>query len=93
MRNVSLTAGESAAVLCAIGSIALYFCLADTLSLAQMLGAHYGAVTNRQCLGATQEALSLLNYQGEDIAVAYACAYPLGVVSIIGTAIALRFIF
>ena len=74
-------------------TIVLYFCFSDTISLAQMLGVHYGAVTNTPGLGATQEALAQLNYQGEDIAVAYACAYPLGVVSIIGTAIALRFIF
>ena len=52
-----------------------------------------GAVTNTPGLGATQEALAQLNYHGEDIAVGYACAYPLGVVSIIGTAIALRLIF
>lgn len=74
-------------------TIVLYFFFSDTVSLAQMLGVHYGAVTNTPGLGATQEALAQLNYQGEDIAVAYACAYPLGVVSIIGTAIALRFIF
>lgn len=82
-----------AVVLSVIVTIVLYFCFSDTLSLAQMLGVHYGAVTNTPGLGATQEALAQLNYQGEDIAVAYACAYPLGVVSIIGTAIALRFIF
>ena len=82
-----------AVVLSVIVTIVLYFCFSDTLSLAQMLGVHYGAVTNTPGLGATQEALAQLNYQGEDIAVAYACAYPLSVVSIIGTAIALRFIF
>lgn len=82
-----------AVVLSVVVTIALYFCFSGTLSLAQMLGVHYGAVTNTPGLGATQEALAQLNYQGEDIAVAYACAYPLGVVSIIGTAIALRFIF
>ena len=82
-----------AVVLSVLVTIILYFCFSDTLSLAQMLGVHYGAVTNTPGLGATQEALAQLNYQGEDIAVAYACAYPLGVVSIIGTAIALRIIF
>ena len=70
-----------AVVLSVIVTIVLYFCFSDTLSLAQMLGVHYGAVTNTPGLGATQEALAQLNYQGEDIAVAYACAYPLGVVS------------
>lgn len=82
-----------AVVLSVAVTIVLYFFFSDTISLAQMLGVHYGAVTNTPGLGATQEALAQLNYQGEDIAVAYACAYPLGVVSIIGTAIALRFIF
>ena len=82
-----------AVVLSVVVTIVLYFLFSDTVSLAQMLGVHYGAVTNTPGLGATQEALAQLNYQGEDIAVAYACAYPLGVVSIIGTAIALRFIF
>lgn len=81
-----------AVVLSVAVTIVLYFFFSDTVSLAQMLGVHYGAVTNTPGLGATQEALGQLNYQGEDIAVAYACAYPLGVVSIIGTAIALRFI-
>ena len=74
-------------------TILLYFAFSDKIDLAQMLGVHYGAVTNTPGLGATQEALAVLGYQGDDIAVAYACAYPLGVVGIIGTAIALRFIF
>ena len=59
-------------------TIGLYFLFSDQMSLAQMLGVHYGAVTNTPGLGATQEALDMLNYQGENIAVAYACAYPLG---------------
>ena len=58
-----------------------------------MLGVHYGAVTNTPGLGATQEALDMLGYQGEDIAVGYACAYPLGVVGVIVSAIVIRFIF
>ena len=58
-----------------------------------MLGVYFGAVTNTPGLGATQEALNMLDYKGEDIAVAYACAYPLAVVAIIATSICLRFIF
>ena len=61
-------------------TILLYFAFSDKIDLAQMLGVHYGAVTNTPGLGATQEALAVLGYQGDDIAVAYACAYPLGVV-------------
>ena len=74
-------------------TVAIYFLLSDTVSLAQMLGVHYGAVTNTPGLGATQEALDMLGYQDEDIAVGYACAYPLGVVGIIVSAIVIRFIF
>lgn len=74
-------------------TVILWFVFKDTVSLPQMLGVHYGAVTNTPGLGATQEALDMLGYAGENIAVGYACAYPLGVVGIIGSAIILRFIF
>lgn len=82
-----------AVLLSLLVTIAIFFLFQGTVTLPQMLGAYFGAVTNTPGLGATQEALSVLNYQGEDIAVAYACAYPLGVVAIIGTAILLRIIF
>ena len=65
-------------------TIALFFLLQGTVTLPQMLGVHFGAVTNTPGLGATQEALDMLGYKGENIAIAYACAYPLGVVGIIG---------
>ena len=74
-------------------TVALWFLLKDWVSLPQMLGVHYGAVTNTPGLGATQEALDLLHYEGENIAVAYACAYPLGVVGTIFCAVLLRKIF
>ncbi|MFR2199451.1 MAG: putative transporter [Sutterella wadsworthensis] len=74
-------------------TIALYILFKDTLSLPQMLGVHYGAVTNTPGLGATQETLELFKYTGENIAVSYACAYPLGVIGTIGSAILIRFIF
>ena len=54
-----------AVVLSVVVTIALYFLFSDTVSLAQMLGVHYGAVTNTPGLGATQEALTHLGYQGE----------------------------
>ncbi len=82
-----------AVVLSIIVTVILFFLFSDTVGLPQMLGVHFGAVTNTPGLGATQEALTSMGYQGEDIAIAYACAYPLGVVSIIGTAILLRIIF
>ncbi len=74
-------------------TVGFFFALQGTVSLPQMLGVHFGAVTNTPGLGATQEALDMLGYKGENIAVAYACAYPLGVVGIILSAIALRLFF
>jgi putative transport protein len=44
-------------------------------------------VTNTPGLGAANEALNQLNYTGPQIALGYACAYPLGVVGIIGSII------
>lgn len=63
--------------------------------LPMMVGVLYGAITNTPGLGAAQEALRSLNnsaFEGLNIASGYACAYPLGVVGIIGSMIALRFI-
>lgn len=61
-----------------------------------MVGTLYGAVTNTPGLGAANEALSSVWQQtyGElpQIASGYACAYPLGVVGIIGATIAIRFL-
>ena len=76
-----------------VATIALFFLLQGTVTLPQMLGVHFGAVTNTPGLGATQEALDMLGYEGENIAIAYACAYPLGVVGIIASAVALRMMF
>ena len=80
-------------VLSILVTIALFFLLNGTISLPQILGVHFGAVTNTPGLGATQETLDVLGYQGESIAVAYACAYPLGVVATILSIIALKYIF
>lgn len=82
-----------AVVLSILITIGLYFAFASSVSLPQMLGVHYGAVTNTPGLGATQEALDMLGYTGENIAVGYACAYPLGVVGIIVSAILIRIFF
>ncbi|MBR1838600.1 MAG: putative transporter [Bacteroidaceae bacterium] len=67
----------------------------DAKDLPMMVGVLYGAVTNTPGLGAAQEALKSfpnLDMGGLNIASGYACAYPLGVVGIIGATIALRFI-
>lgn len=53
--------------------------LPGLVSLPQMLGIHFGAVTNTPGLGAARDMLSELGYSGEDITIGYASAYPLGV--------------
>lgn len=45
-------------------TIGLYFLFSDEVTLPQMLGVYYGAVTNTPGLGATQEALDLFQYAG-----------------------------
>ena len=57
-----------------------------------MVGILCGAVTNTPGLGAANEALHGINYSGPEIAMGYACAYPLGVLGIIGATIAIRYI-
>ena len=74
-------------------TLAIYFLANGRIELPMMIGILYGAVTNTPGLGAAQEALNQLNYTGEPIALGYACAYPLGVVGIIGSIIAVRYIF
>lgn len=58
------------------------------------VGMLFGATTNTPGLGAATEALHLVGKAntGEPISLAYACAYPLGVVGIILSTIALRYI-
>ncbi len=74
-------------------ALGLYFLWNGRIELPMMVGILYGAVTNTPGLGAAQEALNQLNYTGPQIALGYACAYPLGVVGIIGSIIAIRYIF
>lgn len=74
-------------------TIGLFFLFFGTVSLPEVLGAHYGAVTNTPGLGATQEALKQLGYVSSDITAAYACAYPLGLTGIIAVSIFLRWLF
>ena len=73
-------------------AVALYYGLNGRIELPMMVGILCGAVTNTPGLGATNEALSQLNYSGPQIAMGYACAYPLGVLGIIGSIIAIRYI-
>ena len=89
----------SAILLNIIVMFACYFIFFDTTNIANlpmMVGTLYGAVTNTPGLGAANEALSsmsnLFNGSVPQIASAYACAYPLGVVGIIGATILVRFL-
>lgn len=73
----------------------VFFDTSDPKNLPMMIGTLYGAVTNTPGLGAANEALQTLFPAGQAPAIAngYACAYPLGVVGIIGATIAIRYIF
>jgi len=75
---------------------ACYFIFFDTknpANLPMMVGTLYGAVTNTPGLGAANEALNTVFPTGApQIASAYACAYPLGVLGIIGATILVRYI-
>ena len=73
-------------------ALGLYYALGGRIELPMMVGILCGAVTNTPGLGAANEALSQLGYNGPQIAMGYACAYPLGVLGIIGSIILLRFI-
>ena len=72
-------------------ALGIYF-IDGGIDLPMMVGILHGAVTNTPGLGAAQEALNQLSYTGDPIALGYACAYPLGVVGIIGSIIAVRYI-
>ncbi len=74
-------------------ALGLYYMAGGRIELPMIVGILYGAVTNTPGLGAAQEALNQLHYTGDPIALGYACAYPLGVVGIIGSIIAIRYIF
>jgi len=71
-------------------ALGLYYALGGRVELPMMVGILCGAVTNTPGLGAANEALTQLNYDGPQIAMGYACAYPLGVLGIIGSIILVR---
>ncbi len=71
----------------------IFFDTSDNTTLPMMVGTLYGAVTNTPGLGAANEALtSLFGTNAPQIASAYACAYPLGVLGIIGAIVLIRYI-
>lgn len=72
----------------------VFFDTSNTTNLPMMVGTLCGAVTNTPGLGAANEALGSVFSNGgaPQIASGYACAYPLGVLGIIGGCIALKYI-
>ena len=74
---------------------ACYFLFFDTSiqeNLPMMIGTLYGAVTNTPGLGAANEAMTtVFGANAPQIATAYACAYPLAVLGIIGATILIRY--
>lgn len=72
----------------------IFFDTSDSTNLPMMVGTLYGAVTNTPGLGAANEALNSVftNVKPPQIASGYACAYPLGVIGIIGATILIRYI-
>ncbi len=74
-------------------ALTIFFVANGRIELPMIVGILYGAVTNTPGLGAAQEALTQLHYDGPQIALGYACAYPLAVVGIIGCIILFRYLF
>lgn len=81
-------------ILVMFGCYHLFFDTSNPNNLPMMVGTLYGAVTNTPGLGAANEALAAVFNNGNmpEIANGYACAYPLGVLGIIGATIAIRYI-
>lgn len=103
--GISLNLYSIAIVLLNVGiTVLLYYLFCDTDKLSafpMMVGVLCGAVTNTPALGAANETLTdIMNTNGalaadmgsQQIASAYACAYPLGVLGMIGAVILLRFL-
>lgn len=80
-------------ILVMFGCYYLFFDTSNPNNLPMMIGTLYGAVTNTPGLGAANEALlSVFPNGAPGIANGYACAYPLGVVGIIGATILIKYI-
>ena len=83
-----------AAAVVALGAIATYIIhIVTGTPMTTMVGIMSGAVTNTPGLGAAQQAYAdATGFNDETIALGYAVAYPLGVVGVILSLIAIRFI-
>lgn len=76
------------------GCYYVFFDTSNHNNLPMMVGTLNGAITNTPGLGAANEALNSVFANGNlpQIASGYACAYPLGVLGIIGATIAIKYI-
>lgn len=93
-KNDGLTMNLFAAGICILGTgIALLFHLLGGVDLSVITGVLCGAVTNTPGLGAAQQALSDSKEAVEQAGMAYAVAYPFGVVGIILTMLLVRAFF
>ncbi len=96
--GLTLNLGSVALILLNIavmfGCYFAFFDTGDRNTLPMLVGTLYGAVTNTPGLGAANEALNSVfsNGTAPEIASGYACAYPLGVLGIIGATIAVRYL-
>lgn len=81
-------------ILVMFGCYYIFFDTDDPKNLPMMVGTLYGAVTNTPGLGAASEALNSVFPNGHsfNIASGYACAYPLGVLGIIGASLAVKYL-
>lgn len=80
-------------ILVMFGCYYVFFDTSNPQNLPMLVGTLYGAVTNTPGLGAANEALSSVFTENvPQIASGYACAYPLGVLGIIGATIAIRYL-
>ncbi len=83
-----------AAAVVALGAVATYVIhLVTGTPMTTMVGVMSGAVTNTPGLGAAQQAYTdLMGENDPTIALGYAVAYPLGVVGVILSLVAIRFL-
>lgn len=79
--------------------LVIYFIANGRVSMPNLVGILSGAVTNTPGLGAAQQTLAQLKFDGKllgeipEIATGYAAAYPLGVIGIISAMLIVRALF
>lgn len=90
-----ITLNMLAATVVLLGVLTTYIIhIVSDVPITTMVGILSGAVTNTPGLGAAQQAFNdMSGFDDPTIAAGYAVAYPLGVIGIIGTMIAIRYLF